>query len=84
MKRSKQRLFGAAGFTITASALAMGVGTAGAATTPPSASVDSICVTSCGGAPVPILKLEDVLANGRAQANDLVIVKVIDKVSVVL
>jgi len=74
MKPSKL-LVGAAGLSIAASARLMGVGSASA----------DICITPCdGGIPLPVSKLDGLLADGKADVSDIVIVKVMDKVSNIL
>ncbi len=68
MRASKKLLFSAAGLTIAASGLVMGVGSASA----------SVCTTECGQTPLPVLKLE-IAADRGAKISDLTIIKVLDK-----
>ena len=70
MRPSRKLLFGAAGLTIAASGLLMGVGSASA----------SICTTQCGDTTLPVFKLETANA-GKAQVPNFTFVKVYDKTS---
>ncbi len=69
MKPSRKLLFSAAGLTIAASGLLMGVGSASA----------DVCVKECGETPLPVLKLENAFASNKVPVSEFVINKVLEE-----